>query len=326
MIKIYLPNTENYTGGPKTFLMNLKKYIDSNPEIEIVDIDLNSNVILFPVEYPKGRLSELKDKNIKIIQRLDGVFYPSKHTAQQVEFNQSIKYIYDNFADYIIFQSDYGKRQCFEMLGPKSSNKYSIIINGADKELFQPTKKELDTSCIRFVTTGNFRNEDMLSPLIQALDLLENKYKFEFTIIGKVTNEKLKPLLKRGFVKHFKNIDHSSMIDYLAKSDIFLYSFINPVCPNSVIEAISIGLPVVGLNSGSMPELLSFNTNLLAEVSSDLFQLDSDINPERLALKIEELILNFDEYKNNSLNNAHLYSMEECAKEYIKVIKKVVTK
>jgi glycosyltransferase involved in cell wall biosynthesis len=55
---------------------------------------------------------------------------------------------------------------------------------------------------------------------------------------------------------------------------------INAPCPNSVIEALACGLPVVSFNTGSLPELVQGDAGRTVEYSGDPWKLDPpDIRP-----------------------------------------------
>jgi glycosyltransferase involved in cell wall biosynthesis len=326
---LFIPfkNKENI-GGPSTFMANLKEYLilksfkfHSNPKKF-----KESSGIFFPISYDKYLLSYFKNNILPIIQRLDGIYYPSKHGKNFEELNKDIKDIYSNFSTHIIFQSQYCKIQCFEMFGELSDNRYSIIYNGADKKIFYPGKKlnNKKNNTIKLITTGNFRNIDMLEPVIIALDILSPNHKFEFTIIGPISNRKISKFVKRPYVKYIKKLNLKKVADYLRTSDIFIYSHLNPPCPNSVIEAISCGIPVVSFDSGSMSELLFFSKDLLAPVSDKIFQEYREFNPILLKNKIEYALKNLDPLKKRAMEYSDLYSFENTGASYIKLFNQLL--
>lgn len=321
--KIFIPDNESYIGGPKTFLTNLGEYFKKN-SIEITDELKKAALILFPVAYDKERLLEFKKNGGKIIQRLDGIYYPSKHNPDELEFNKVIQDIYLEYSDYVIFQSEYSKAQCFKMLGVKSSDNYSIIINGVNKDIFYPAEENIIKDEIQLISTGNFRNIDMIEPIVLALDTLADKYKFKLNIAGRISNPELKKFFDRKYISLKGELDLGGVSQELRSNNIFLYSHLNPPCPNSVIEAISSGLPVVGFDSGSMSELLPFSTDLLAKVSDDLFQVYKDFDSRKLAEKIEYLFNNFEKYSNTARDNSKLYDFQECGNSYVNVFNKIL--
>ncbi len=326
MNNIFIPfkSFKNTIGGPSTFMKNLYdfltlekfKFLSRSWRIKKAD------GIFFLISYDKSILSYFKENNLPIIQRLDGIYYPSKHGKDYKELNEDIKDIYLNYSSYVIFQSKYCKEQCFEMLGKLREDKYSIIHNGANNNIFYPdNKKQNDIpSAYNLVTTGNFRNIDMLEPIIYALDGLINKFQFNFNIIGPIKNEKLKKLINnRPYITNIKKADLKEVSNILRAADIFLYSHLNPPCPNSVIEAISCSLPVVGFDSGSMSELLFFARDLLAPVSGKVFQEYEEFDPLALKYKIEYSFKNFDLIKERAQKYSGLYDFNETGKEYLRL-------
>jgi len=317
---IYIPFPDNYTiGGPQSFLQNLHDHLIAvnYPYSEQIE---GCKAIFFPIEYDILQLKELKKKGIKIIQRLDGVYYPTKHGDNYINLNQNIRDIYLNYSDFVVFQSEYSRKQCFKVLGSIAQSKYQIIHNGVKKPTFPSSSynKLETTDKIKFITTGNFRNADMIEPVVKAFDMLASSMAFELHIVGPI-NENLKPLLYKAYINHHDNKTLAEVGEILRTCHAFIYSHLNPPCPNSVLEAISCGLPVVGFDSGAMSELCWFGKDLLAPVSDDMIQVYEDFKPGKLAEKIELCIEKYDYYRQNALQHAHLYSFNECGAKYIEV-------
>ena len=71
-------------------------------------------------------------------------------------------------------------------------------------------------------------------------------------------------------------------IPALDRSAHLLYSSdINAACPNSVIEALACGLPVLGFDTGALPELVTGNSGRVVPYGGDPWQLEP---PEIAAL------------------------------------------
>ena len=318
---IPFPNNDNI-GGPQTFMKNLKVWLDDR-DYEYRHEIKRGCTIFFPISYNIKELKKIKKHGGRVIQRLDGIHYKTKHD-DYLEQNSVIKDIYTNFSDHIIFQSEYSRKQCFAMLGEKCPTQYSIIYNGVNTDVFFPYKEKKRSDILKFITTGNFRNLDMLEPIILALDSLVGDFNFTLRIIGPVINESLKELLKRDYVIYDGDRNLKDVAEELRAADIFLYSHLNPPCPNSVLEAVATGLPVVGYDSGSMSELCVFSTELLAYVSKDIFQQYEDFNYNRLKEKIILCVENFDNYKEKALLHCKDYSFKICGQKYWNVFNNVV--
>ncbi len=306
-------------GGPATFMRNLRKYLDMKNYGYSSD-DKNCGGMFFPIAYDLGRVERVAAQKLPVIQRLDGVHYEGKHGAAYAEMNREWEIIYNRYATSVIFQSEYSKKQCFRMFGEIPESKYTTIINGVDKEIFYPSRKQTDNSeCIRFITTGSYRNIDMLEPVIKAFDTLSSEINFELNIVGPVKNPDLEKFLDRDYVRYHGAKELSELAELLRTSDVYIYSHLNPPCPNSVLEAISCGLPVVGFNSGSMSELLFFAKELLADVSDEVFQVYEDFDYKKLREKILFVCGRLEEYQKIAKEHSYLYSFEKCCEQYQQV-------
>ncbi len=324
---LYIP-FEHYQslGGPSTFMKNLQRYLERHRYSYLSSLK-NARVVFFPNSFALPKVKKIKRQGGHIIQRLDGIYYPSKHGEQYRELNRDARKIYHNYADAVIFQSRYSQAQCFTMFGERDN--YQIIINGVDKSIFYPAQSRENHQIegkIRFVTTGRFRNIDMIEPVVKALDMLKQTIDFELTVIGPVANLQLEPYFQRTYLRHIETLPLQDIAETLRNSDIFIYSHLNPPCPNSVVEAISCGLPIVGFNSGAMAELCFFSKELLADVSKEIFQKYEDFEAHKLVEKIITVVEHYDHYRNIALINSRLYPFEECGQQYWDVFQHYLNK
>jgi len=324
---IYIPFEENTKGigGPSTFMRNLRQYLIKvkYPFIEDKNNYKEADSVFFPISYNKRILNYFKNNGFPIIQRLDGVYYPSKHGIKYLYYNREIKLDYLKFSDFIIFQSKYSRLECFTIMGEIPKDKYKIIYNGTDKAVFYSIDKNFDRDKIIFTTTGSFRSRDMIEPAVLALDRLNEKYNIEFKVIGPIINSEVRKLTNRGYIRCLGKMNKEEIAKELQATDIFIYCQLNPPCPNSVIEAISCGLPVVGFDSGAMKELLYFAPELLAYVSDEVFSQYKDYKFGRLLKKIVLCIDNYKDYKSKFVKYSNLYDFKDTYREYIEVFESV---
>lgn len=324
-LPIYIPFKQNNAiGGPSTFMSNLKHFLEKKNITLEKDIN-KSKLIFFPISYNLRKLKEIKKNNIKIIQRLDGVYYPSQHGLDYIYINRKIKKIYLKYSDFIIFQSEYSKSQCYKIIGNKQDDQYSIIINGVNKEIFYPSKEKIIDKEFILTTSGVFRKKVMLIPIIKALDNLKNKYKFKLKIIGPIIEKSLLPYLSRDYIIQLGPKTKNEVANILRDSNIYIHSQLNDNCPNSVLEALSCGLPIVGFNSGSMGELLFFSKELLAFVNNKIIHKKNEFIWERLSDKLELLFDKYLYFKDVALENSSLYSFDQCGAKYLEIFNRFVS-
>ena len=317
---IFIPfDKYSFIGGPATFMCNLKKHMDVCGWAYTDNIE-EAESIFFPIEYSIYELKRFRNTKGAIIQRLDGVYYEEKHGSRHGKLNRNIKKIYEKYADLVVFQSEYSKKQCFKVLGVKEEARCRVILNGVDKEIFYPEpSRVINENDVQFITTGNFRDTSMLEPIIRSLDGLCGRFSFKLNIVGPIADKSLKGLIDRDYVVYHKDKDLSVVACLLREADIFLYSHVNPPCPNSVLEAISCGLPVVSFDSGAMRELCGFSADLLAGVNDKIIQSYDDFDHGKFMSKIEYLLQNYISYRKMALDHADLYDFRICGEKYLEL-------
>ena len=323
--RIYIPfPADAAIGGPITFMQNLKRYLDENG-FKYACGPRFARGVFFPIAYNIEAIKKIKSKGGKVIQRLDGVYYPSQHGENYKVMNMEIEDIYSHYADFVVFQSEYSKRQGFAIMGEKKSHEFTVIHNGANKKIFYPANgHEKLTGKIRFVMTGSFRKPAMIEPVVLALDSLRGKLDFELMVVGQILNKEIEPFFQREYVKLFGPKNAEEVAGVLRTAHVFIHSQLNDNCPNAVLEALSCGLPIAGFDSGAMSELLFFQKDLLAYVSDDIFQKYEDFDWHKLADKIELAVVGFKKHKKTAMVNSHLYPFDECGKKYTEVFDKVL--
>ena len=166
----------------------------------------------------------------------------------------------------------------------------------------------------------------MIEPVVMALDRIKEKYNLEFKIIGPILNSDVKKFTDRDYIQCLGKMNKEEIAKELQASDIFIHCQLNPACPNSVIEAISCGIPVVGFDSGAMGEILYFVPELLAYVSDEVFNQFKDFKFERLLKKILLCIDNYEEYRSKFIKYSNLYDFKNTYKEYIEVYESIRVK
>lgn len=321
---LFIDYTYTYEGGPMRFMQNLQQYLESQKYFATKSIK-KANGIFFATRYEIDAVKQIHDRRGVIIQRLDGVFSETVHGKGYHEIldYKYTKEIYQNYSTYYVFQSEYSKNQCFSEYGPVPDTQYQIIINGCDHNVFFPPEERILNKKIRFIIDGNFRKIDMIEPIIKALDELSNELDFELVVIGKV-HEDLHHFLKRPYIIYqgFKELDF--IAEQLRTANIYLFSHLNPPCPNSVVQAVASGIPIVSFDSGSMKELVDFNTVLLARTPQKMFHTIEDLEYKLFKEKVVYCINNYNDLVQGAVENSERYSLEEMGNKYLQLFKTLI--
>ncbi len=224
-------------------------------------------------------------------------------------------------ADFITAISNYLKKRALDN-GVKC--KISVIPNGVDIDKFSQkfsndvpgdiklelNKKEGEKYLIH---TGRLNYKNALNDVVQALVYLPDNVKF--LQIGK--GEELENLRKtiselklenRVILKNF--MEHKDMVKYLRLADIFIRPSLSEGLGNSFLEAMAVGVPIIGTPVGGIPDfLIDGETGLFCEVK----------NPKSIAEAVKKYIEDKDLYNRIVQNGQKLvlenYSWDKITKQ-----------
>jgi glycosyltransferase involved in cell wall biosynthesis len=322
-MKVFIPTVApHHVGGPTTFLRNFYKFSQDSGICLAQNIQ-ESDLFFFPVSAGLRDLYFAFNNKIKSVQRLDGLHYFERNGYSFVKRNLKIQFIYHFLSDYKIFQSEYSKRQCFHIFSPIEQSKYTVIMNGCDLSIFFPDPDKLIEKKIIFVTSGNFRHEDMIKPITDALDRLKGD--FILRVIGPVSDQ-LKFLFNKSYIKLEGSCHLNQSAEIIRDSHIYLFSALNSACPNALIEAVSCGIPIVAYSSGAVSEICHFSTDLLAETPDKILHSMNDFDANNFYEKILKCISEYKKYKELACQNYKSFPLEKMGESYFDFFKKLVVK
>jgi len=171
------------------------------------------------------------------VQRIDGIYYDS-----DTDFNRQNDSISKShqIADAVIYQSNYSKMLCEKLLSKRRTNKAFVIYNGIDPDYTYEPK-----SSINIIVLGKHRRHKRLKEIIDVFLAFNSIVNNSFLHIYGLLHDN-KPVVNKNIIYYGmvdrKNIDFKSfdMSIHLSKRDS---------CPNSVVECIGHGIPVITTNN-----------------------------------------------------------------------------
>ena len=174
------------------------------------------------------------------VLRLDGVYYDLD--IDYKEKNGEISKAH-SIADAIIYQSNYGKKLCETYLLPRKKNAlYRIIPNGIEKNWV--IRKDHDG--MNIVVAAIWRRHKRLKEIIELfLELLEICIDIRLHIIGDICDNLEVPHPK---IIYYGELSQSRIKEVYEIADLHIHLSKRDNCPNTVIEAIGAGVPVLTTN------------------------------------------------------------------------------
>jgi glycosyltransferase involved in cell wall biosynthesis len=268
----------------------------------------------------------------RIVQRLDGINWVHRvrwaglrYTVRAIYGNANLSFIRSRLADQVIYQSQFIKGWWEDWYRPARVPS-SVILNGVDLRQYTPHGlHERPSMHYRLLIVEGSLAGGLNSGLFYAVELanqLSRKHKIELNIVGRVDSRTKNKLDNQtAFRINFMDTVKREHIPWLMRSSHILFSAeVNPPCPNSVIEALACGLPVIGFNTGSLSEIVQGEAGRLTLYGANQWKLEQP-DVRALADAAEEILQNNDNFRRSAREHAeeHL-GLDKMVEKYLKVL------
>lgn len=270
-------------------------------------------------------LRACKKRKIPIIYRLDGINWlhtvpgamqrTAKGWYRSTMINFLYKYIHSFLADYIIYQSEFVSRW-WHLAGWKKARAFSVINNGIDTEKFYPP--EIAETPRVICLEGNLDYTPYAIEMINDLHLKLSEAGIAFEVYGGIKFESERKKLSSE-VK-YKGMLKPEQLPEVYRNSIYISLDINAACPNTVVEALASGAPVVGFDTGALKELIRDKGGEVAYYGEDHWKVQYP-GSDGLLEKIMVIYANYPSYSKNARQLAiDEYEISVMVKKYISII------
>jgi glycosyltransferase involved in cell wall biosynthesis len=241
-----------------------------------------------------GRLRQLMRRGLPVIQRLDGMNWIHRrrptgvgHFVRAELNNLLLRIIRDRFSHGQIYQSQFSKSWWTRVAGPGRRAEW-VVLNGVPLDVYTPRSGgSRPTDRIRLAVIEGRLAGGYEVGLTWALDLAtglarETKQRIELVIAGMAEPDAIPmPPSGEAEVRWLGSVAPEAVPDLDRSSHVLFSADLHPACPNSVIEAMACGLPVVAYDTGALPELVLGDSGRLASYGADPWRVEP---PDRAAL------------------------------------------
>lgn len=332
-----LPQEGRLGGGPKSFLKKLSGGLQSRGVFVSADAwdgQFDAALIInCPTKRELAGLLRLKMKGVRIVQRLGIPNYLHRFlklgfsgALKETYWNTLISFIRARVADHIVYQTAFSRSMWNKGFGIAKAQ-YSVIYNGVDLASFAAngdkyhTNKEL---CI--LSVEGTQGMDPFDILERFTKYLQGNITipFEILVFGdlaysfKSTGSNHLPNIK--FKGHVPNV---KLPYYYRGATLYLLTdIITAACPNTVIESLACGCPVLGYNIGPMPELVTESAGRLLSCDDDPFAKQDPGNFEGMAKAVAEIQAHREKFSKGARALAEdRYSLDMMVDAYLNVLR-----
>jgi glycosyltransferase involved in cell wall biosynthesis len=276
MKTICIPSTPTGLGGPATFLRHLTKtFAESDINIlnEPTNDPINAILVIQSTRHLPWLLKQ-KRRGTPIVQRLNGIkgysddpSITSKTRWNNWARNSTTNFIRRHLASSVIYQSKFSQQIWEQRYGSTNANIH-VVYNGCEitpLEYESPAPTNTSRAIVLVVEAG-LNEPGVLEKITGTWEALQRKnFDVEFRVAGRLTQSSQSRLPDPQNFHYLGQLSPADVRGEMERATVLLSPETAPACPNTVLEAMSAKLPVVGFNSGAILELIDDPTLIIGE-------------------------------------------------------------
>ncbi|MBN1669091.1 MAG: glycosyltransferase family 4 protein [Anaerolineales bacterium] len=274
----------------------LARGIQVSSDLEARDYDA---VLVIGGTRQLASLRRARRRGVPVIQRLNGMNWIQRrrrtgwrHFLRAETGNQLLQWIRSRLATGIVYQSEFAWQWWERIFGP-APVPHRVVYNAVDLATYNPQAAAAGVPTYQrpadhyrlLLVEGSLMGgyESGLETAVALAELLNSQHRpalagkpVELLVAGRVAETLLQSWAQRTTVPiTWAGLVPPEDIPALDRSAHLLYAAdINAACPNSVVEALACGLPVLAFATGALPELVTEQAGRVVPYGGDPWRLD----------------------------------------------------
>ena len=277
-------------------------------------------------------LETAKRKGLKIVVNQNGVAFPAWDGVNYEASNRSLKQLI-SFANFIIYQSQFCKDSAERYIYPPDVPS-EVIYNPVDTRLFSPDACPAKPEALTLLLGGNQYEKYRLELALRTLKALHRDMPdAKLIVTGNLwlPRDEAEAWTKQALLEMNLN-EHVIFTGTYAQTDapalysqahLLLHTKYADPSPGLVLEAMALGMPVVHLDNGGVPELVG-DAGIGVHVEHDWNKINLP-DPQAMADAVLRVYARREEFSQKARQRAvDLFSLEKFVARHKEIFEKVL--
>lgn len=321
--------------GPASFQRRLESGLARRGVAVTYDLDQGDYdaILVIGASRRSRSLSARRASGIPIVQRLDGMNWIHRrrwtglrHFLRAEANNFLLRSTRSRLADVVVYQSEFVKTW-WEHAHGAAPGKSAVIRNGVPLEIFTPSglarprPEGIRVVVLEGAIGGGYeiglRWAEELSRGLAAKAGKEVQLAIAGRLRGRPPDAAEGPGVQ---VAWLGEVEPDSVPPLLRSGDLLFSADVHPACPNSVLEALACGLPVVAFDTGAIPEIVDRRCGAVVPYGGDPWKLE---RPDTAALEAGavQVLESGDTLRQGARRRAEeAFGLERMVEEYLAVL------
>lgn len=321
-------------GGPSSFRGRLARGLEKRGFVVHTRPDDPTTAAILVIGAPRSLIPTLlqaRRRGVRVVQRLNGMNWIHRirplglrYTLRAESNNLSLAFVRRWVAERVVYQSrfthEWWDREYGLLKKPQRD-----IYNGVDLNEFSPGSAAPPTGYLRLLLVEAHFAGGFEQGLINAAHLLDRLHGSLPVPVELVAAGEISPEVRRLVESPQRRITFAGKvpaaeIPALDRSAHMLFSTdLNASCPNSVLEALACGLPVISYATGALPELVA-QGGVIVPYGGDPWKLDVP-DVDGLAKAALDVFQNQEKYRPAARRRAEeLFGLDGMVERYLDIL------